>query len=102
MTDPVLLVIYALAFMRVIGLITADTITESIRDRVLEWLDDAPGSIGQWLSYLITCPWCASVWVGAVAAPLIYLHGDNPWMIGFALWFALSQAAGMWHNQGRE
>jgi hypothetical protein len=100
-TEPVLLVIFALAFMRVIGLITADTITEPIRDRVLEWLDDAPGSIGQWLSYLITCPWCASVWVGAVAGPLIYFHGDNAWMIVPALALALSQLAGMTNNLGR-
>ena len=101
MLDPVLLIVYALAFIRIIGLITADTITEPIRDRIVVRLDDTEGSLGSWLSYLITCPWCASVWVGALAAPIIWNWGGSPWLTVPALALALSQLAGMTSNLGR-
>lgn len=101
MLDPVFLVVYALAFVRVIGLITTDTITEPARDAVLVRLDDAHGSAGAWLGKMITCPWCASIWVGAGAAPVIYHWGASPWLLVPALALALSQLAGMTSNLGR-
>lgn len=101
MVDPLALVVYALAFMRVVGLITADAITEPIRDRIVVKLDDSEGSLGSWVSYLITCPWCASVWVAMIAAPLIWNLGHSPWLLVPALGLALSQLAGMASNLGR-
>lgn len=96
-----IIAIYALAFMRVTYLVTLDTITEPVRDWIVVHLDDAPGSAGSWFAYLVTCPWCASVWLGAVAAPVLLTWGDSPWLFVPALALALSQIAGMFSNLGR-
>ena len=101
MTDPVLLVVYALAVARVTGIVTTDTITETIRDNIIGWLDDRPGTLGSYLAYLITCPWCASIWIAAVAAPLVWFHGENPVIIILGLWLAFSQITGMTNSAGR-
>ena len=95
MLDPVLLVVYALAVARVTGLVVADTITEPARDRLIGWLDDRPRTLGSAIATLITCPWCASVWIAAVAAPLVWFWGDRPLLIVPALALAFSQLAGM-------
>ena len=44
--------------------------------------------------YLITCPWCVSIYVGAVAAPLVYFWGSSPWLLVPALALAFSYATG--------
>jgi hypothetical protein len=95
------LLLYALAVARVTGLITTDTITEPIRDRVIVWLDDTPGSAGAWFSSLITCSWCAGMWVSLAAAPLVWFWGDSPVMLIPAVALALSQVTGATHNLGR-
>jgi hypothetical protein len=95
------LLIYALAVARVTGLIVADSITEPVRDRVITWLDDTPGSSGEWFATLITCPWCAGMWVSLIAAPLVWAWGDSPVMLIPALALALSQFIGMTNSLGR-
>jgi hypothetical protein len=50
--------------------------------------------------YLITCPWCASIYVAAVAAPLVYFWGDSPWLFVPALMLAFSQFTGMASKHG--
>lgn len=99
--DPVLLVVYALAVARVTGLITTDAITEPIRDRIIAGLDDRPRTLGAHITTLITCPWCASVWVAAVAAPLVWFWGDSPIMLVPALGLAFSQVTGAISDLGR-
>lgn len=103
MTIPVWLqlLIYALAVARVTGLIVADTITEPIRDRIIGWLDDTPGSAGEWFSSLITCPWCAGMWVSLIAAPLVWFWHGSPVMLIPALALAFSQFTGATANLGR-
>lgn len=103
MTLPVwlLLLIYTLAVARVTGLIVADSITEPVRDRLIGWLDDTPGSAGGWFASLITCPWCAGMWVSLVAAPLVWFWGDSPVMLIPALALAFSQVTGATANLGR-
>lgn len=99
--DAVLLVIYALAVARITGLIQADSITEDARDGLLAWLDDRPKTLGQFLSDLIGCPWCVSIWVGFIVAPLIWFFGHSPVMLIPAIALAFSQVTGMSHNLGR-
>lgn len=99
--DAVLLLIYALAVARVTGLIVADAITEPIRDRIITRLDDAPGSAGEWFATLITCPWCAGMWVSLIASPLVWFWGDSPVMLIPALALAFSQVTGATANLGR-
>jgi hypothetical protein len=101
MTDPVLLVVYALAVARVTGLITTDTITEGIRDGLIGWLDDRPKTLGSFVATLITCPWCSGMWVAAVASPLAWFWGDHPALLIPALALAFSQATGMISEIGR-
>jgi hypothetical protein len=96
-----ILLIYALAVARVTGLIVADSITEPVRDKLIGWLDDAPGSSGQWFATLITCPWCAGMWVSLIASPLVWLWGDSPVMLIPAIALAFSQVTGMTANLGR-
>lgn len=95
------LLIYALAVARVTGLITADSITEPVRDKIIGWLDDQPATIGSALATLITCPWCAGMWVSLVAAPLVWFHGDWAPMLVLAIALAISQFVGMVSDLGR-
>jgi hypothetical protein len=44
--------------------------------------------------YLVTCPWCASIYVAAVAAPLAYFWGSSPWLFVPALALAFSYVTG--------
>lgn len=95
------LLVYALAVARVTGLVTTDSITESVRDWITVRLDDRPATLGQAISTLITCPWCASVWLSLVAAPLVWFWGDWPVMLMMAIALAFSQLTGMVSNLGR-
>jgi hypothetical protein len=99
--DTVILVIYTLAAARVTGLITTDTITEEIRDNLIGWLDDRPKTLGRYLATLITCPWCAGMWVSLIAAPLLWFAGHSPYLLVPALALAISQIIGMIASVGR-
>jgi len=100
-TDPLLLLIYALAVARVTGLVTADAITEDLRDSLIGWLDDRPKTLGSYLATLITCPWCAGMWVSLIAAPLVWFFGESPVMLIPAIALAFSQVTGMISDLGR-
>lgn len=91
--------VYVLAVARVTGLITADEITCTPR----EWLvNHLPANqVGVALEYLVTCPWCVSIWVGAATAPLLWLWGDTPGVLLPALALAASQVTGMLAPLGR-
>ena len=96
-----LLVVYALAVARLTGLAVKDSITMPIRDRILNWLDDEPGTLGWWVGEGITCPWCVSMWIAGAAAPMVWWYGNQPWMVIPATAFAFSQIAGMTSEWGR-
>lgn len=101
MTEPTLLLVYALAIARLTGLVTVDSITENARHALISWLDDRPKTFGAAIATLIECPWCVSIWVSIVVAPLAYLWGDHPVLLIPALVLAFSQATGMVSNMGR-
>ena len=101
MTHPVLLIVYALAVARITGLIVSDTITEPARDALIGWLDDRPKTAGAALATLITCPWCASIWVAFIASPFVWFFGHSPVMLIPAIALAFSQVTGMFSNLGR-
>lgn len=101
MTDAVTLAIYILAIARVTGLVTQDTITEEIRNRIIQSLDDRPKTLGDYLATLITCSWCAGMWVSAIVVPIAYFHHSNTAMLLPALVLAVSQAVGMSAQVGR-
>lgn len=99
--DAVTLIVYALAVARLTGLIVADAITEPVRDALIGWLDDRPNTLGSAIATLITCPWCAGMWIALAASPLVWFFGDHPVMLVPAIALAFSQVAGMISTLGR-
>lgn len=87
-----LLLLYLLAFARLVLLFTSDVITEGPRDRVVTALKER-GHLK--LAYLVLCPWCLSIWLAIPAAPIIYAYGQHWWLYVPALLLALSGAAGV-------
>lgn len=47
------------------------------------------------LAYLVTCPWCVSIYVAAVVAPLAWAWGTRPWLAIPALALAFSHLTGL-------
>lgn len=66
----VLFVVYAMAVARLTKLINSDRILKTPRDRLIKRLPE--GSI--W-AYFAVCPWCVSIWIAAVVAPLTWWWG---------------------------
>ncbi len=99
------LVVYALASMRVVGLITADQLTAGLRSRVVRSLmgpgDDAPLGWRAEAIYLVTCTWCVSIYVSAGAAVVWYTVGNTPVLVVCAVALAVSQLTGMLSDVGR-
>lgn len=110
-------VVIALAVYRITRLVTDDTILEPIRERVLarfpaydtEYADDpgvesptnaygralfesAPGRYfpveASWFGTLISCSWCASVWVAALVTAAWYWLPTATWWVALPLAFS--------------
>jgi hypothetical protein len=123
MHPAVIVFVYALAVARVTRLITADKITEPLRTRIMVALCAArryPGhdmghestlQLGQVQKvmaiermqdngeapmsvYMLGCPWCASIYVAALAAPVVFWWGLSPWFLVPALALAFSYITG--------
>lgn len=90
------LALYALATARVTGLITQDQLTSAPR----VWATKRLGRREQ-LIYLLHCPWCVSIYVGAAAAIVWYTVGNHPVPVVLAALLAFSQITGMISNVGR-
>lgn len=95
------LLIYGLAAARVTGLITEDILTDPIRDRIIRRLDNRPHTLGATIAKLLTCSWCAGIWVSIVAAPLVWWFWESPWLFIPALALAFAQFVGMISQIGR-
>lgn len=96
----VMLVVTALAVARATGLLVADDITQPARDAILRRLD-VTRLQHRIIATLTTCPWCVSIWLGAVAAPLTWHHGTHPLVAIPALALAFSWVAGVTSSLGR-
>lgn len=77
-----LLVLLALlAVPRAARLVTADKITEPVRDWIVRSVRDDEGFIVSTgrpkLLYFITCPWCTSIWIGAITATLLIVWPEG-------------------------
>lgn len=114
MTAEVDLAVDALAVARLTRLVVADTITTGPRDAVIRWAYARAGRAGElgdreeWaspaevvnldrhppkLARLITCPWCAGVWVGA-GVVVVRAVAPRAWR-PVARMLAVSEAAGL-------
>lgn len=61
MNDLILLVASVFATHRLTVLVTRDTITEKLRN----WFFNRWNPMNSW-TYVLTCPWCISMWLGGV------------------------------------
>lgn len=94
------LVVYALAVMRVVRLINADTILDPVRIAIARRArDDARSETerGRWstLEYFTGCPWCVSMWVAAATVWVPMWHADNRVAQYVALVLAVSHLVGV-------
>lgn len=93
----VLLTLVAVA--RAARLVTADKITEPIRDWICRVVRNDRGAIIECarpkLLYFITCPWCTSIWIGAVAAGLVVQWPDTKIVWALMILGASSEVAGL-------
>jgi hypothetical protein len=103
MPSAIILTLYVLAVARVSRLITSDKLTEKWRYRFVASRfrraygpDPGAEQMAQppLLAYLAMCPWCISIWVGAVAAPVVALWGRSPWVWAPAFALAASYVTG--------
>lgn len=78
----------------------AESVAEPSTDEIIEHLRSYPL---RWVvAKLITCAWCAGLWVSAAAAPLALFYGSKPWLFIPALALAFGQVVGMISNLGRD
>lgn len=71
----ILVVASLFAVHRLTVLVIEDKITEPIREKIFTRWNPS----NTW-SYLLTCPWCASIWLGfAVAAAVVFI--PQIWLI---------------------
>jgi hypothetical protein len=89
--SSMLYAIYLLAFARMVLIITSDVITRKPRQRMIDALEERGHPMA---AYLLTCPWCVSIWLAIPAAPIIYAYGQHWWLFVPALVLALSAASG--------
>ena len=95
---------YLLAVARIVRFITADQLFARPRNAVIDYgyrarYGCAPGPATEHrtvplLSYLITCPWCVSIYLCALAAPIVWLAWSSPWLYIPAMALAGSYVVG--------
>lgn len=114
MSQALILFVYALAVARVTRLVTSDKLTEGFRYALLVRLwtrvtgdrhasvmaMSDPAAVPPLLVYLVTCPWCVSIYVAAVGAPVAYYWGRLPWLFVPALALAFSYITGLLAKNG--
>ena len=100
------LVIYALATARLTGIATGlDEITRPyMRVKFADWVNPQELESG-WrhlVTYLATCMWCASIYIGILLmAPIALWHGTEPWALIPALGLTFSWVSGATSEWGR-
>lgn len=81
--------ILALAVFRITRIITTDTILEKLREFI--WRKSPPAKNG--IGYLITCNWCSSIWVASLVVSMYRITAE-PTIFVCSI-FALSGVAGI-------
>lgn len=88
-TQAVSLVLTVLAVARLTRLVNADVLTERPRVWLLNRLDGH-----QMLQYLLVCPWCLSMYLGAGGAAAWWVWGSDTRYTAVCLVFTASYVAG--------
>lgn len=69
MTLTLTVVLVALSTYRLTRLVTADRITQKLREAVL--------ARGEMIGYLVTCDWCLSIWLAPIPTGLAVAFPEN-------------------------
>lgn len=93
-------VLLALAVARVTRFVTSDVLSRPLRQWTVTKLlsrGDGPHRTSGFryeLAYLVTCDWCASIYVGAAFAGAWYAWGETMWLTAVCAALAASYVAG--------
>lgn len=82
------LLLWVLAIARATRLVTTDVITDPPRLWLIVRVPDK-------LGYLLTCQWCASMWIAAAVIPFAWNWPTAWWTFGPALVGAASHITGL-------
>jgi len=96
-------VLVVLSVMRLTRLVTFDTLTDGFWLNRVNSLSRWP-SVQYWFTKLVTCSWCASMWVAPAVVVSAYFFGDHAWFVIGAMILACSQLTGLvaqWLDDGR-
>lgn len=76
--------------LRVTRFLNSDVLFEPVRERI----DHRFGEASK-IAYLVSCPWCASIYVAAAVAPLAYYAGEHPAFVIAAAMATFSYVTGL-------
>lgn len=91
MVDALLML---LAVARVTRMVTTDTITQSLRTRVIDTFGERSN-----VTYLVFCSWCSSVYVGAVGGAAWWMWHGSSALTAVTLALGASYAAGFLNSK---
>lgn len=109
MPSALVLIIYMLAVNRLTTIITTDEISRPARQALVRRFNPF-NRAHRWLIYLLGdpedttangCPWCVSIWVGLISAPLLWASHTSPYLLIPMTGLAASQVTGMTFRIGR-
>lgn len=89
------LVLIALSTARITRLITGDFILDRPRNAALRRLEGHPQ-----LQYLLVCPWCMSMYVGAGVAGAWWAWGGMMWLTWTMAFLSASHVTGFLATKG--
>lgn len=101
--DWLLILLTVLVTFRLTVLVTRDRITRVPRERLQGWAESRwerrtgrTSDTDEWqseIAYLLSCPWCVSIWVGGATVLAVGLTHDLPAPI--LVWLAASGVTGL-------
>lgn len=110
MPSPLVLLIYTLAVARLTMVVTKDEISRPIRKGLVRRFCPEKQS-HRLIVYLLGdaedgtadgCPWCVSIWIGMLSAPLLWMAPTSPYLHVPLAGLAASQVTGMIFKIGRQ
>lgn len=84
---PLLVTLVALSTYRLTRLVTADRITQRLREAVI--------ARGEMIGYLATCDWCLSIWVAPIPSVLAVAYPENRLLLAGLLALSASALTGL-------